>query len=85
MLVIYYKDPQSPRVKLPNSNTYYEKSLLLTGTGYYGFLIDDTRVINHAYWSGFHYVDISSTFTEGTYVNIHSGQGSWGMIVILYS
>ncbi len=49
MLVIYYKDPQSPRVKLPNSNTYYEKSLLLTGTGYYGFLIDDTRVINHAY------------------------------------
>jgi hypothetical protein len=88
MLVIYFKN-QNPRLMLPSSYTYAEKSLIFYETSWCnGFKIGDKLIANP--YGGFAYVDISSDLTEGGYVQTTSSfggscGGSWGMIVILYS
>jgi hypothetical protein len=82
MLVIYFKDGQDPRIKLPSSFTYYEKSVMVLANYNCKFYISGSCV--HALYSGNTYFDISSLLTEGSYVQTWS-DGGWGMIVILYS
>lgn len=82
MLVIYFKDGQDPRIKLPNSFTYYEKSLMVLSGYSCKFNISGSCVLS--YYSGEAYLDISSLLTEGSYVQTWT-DGGWGMIVILYS
>jgi hypothetical protein len=83
MLVIHFKNGQDPRLKLPGSFTYYEKSLMIYGGTYGDFYIESTHIADR-YWD-FGYYDISSALTENTYVQTYSSSDSWGMIVILYS
>lgn len=90
MLVMYFKNGQDPRVKLPSSFTYYEKSLIIYTPGCCSstFKIENTTVV-YAYDGRFHYRDIGDLLTAGDYVQMyHEGNGAswgWGMIVILYS
>lgn len=87
MLVIYFKNGQDPRIKLPASLTYYEKSLMLFKGDRYsdtGFYIEDNKIALTDY--GFQYHDISTNLTEGTFIQTWSStSATWGMIVILYS
>ncbi len=83
MLVIYFKNSQDPRLRLPSSYTYYEKSLMLYSSYYwYGFSIGTKEIL---YPTGFGYADISSDLTDGSFVQTYSSENTWGMIVILYS
>jgi hypothetical protein len=83
MLVIYFKNSQDPRLRLPSSFTYYEKSLMLYSSYYwYGFSIGTKEIL---YPTGFGYADISSDLTDGSFVQTYSSESTWGMIVILYS
>jgi hypothetical protein len=81
MLVIYFKDGQDPRIKLPNSYAYYEKSLMILSGYSCKFYVSGSCVLG--YLDGV-YLDISSLLTEGSYVQTRT-DGGWGMIVILYS
>jgi hypothetical protein len=79
MLVIYFKDGQDPRIKLPSSFTYFEKSLMAFGQFSCNFgIIGQGCLINNGC------LDISDKISEGAYVQTYSDYG-WGMIVILYS
>lgn len=82
MLVIHFKNGQDPRLKLPSSYTYYEKSLMFYAY-YCRFYIESTEIAYQR--SNFGYYDISSSLTENDYVQTYSDNDSWGMIVILYS
>jgi hypothetical protein len=90
MLVIYFKNGQDPRVKLPSSNIYYEKSLLFYSHSYDKFRIEDTIIIDGWDYAQktYHYKNIN--FQDDIYVQMYhtlynTSNPSWGMIVVLYS
>jgi hypothetical protein len=89
MLVIHFKNGQDPRLKLPGSFTYYEKSILFYSYNYDDFHIEETKIIDGR-WDKFYYLNIDSQLSEGSYIQMYSdsnssSRSSWGTIVILYS
>ena len=91
MLVIHFKNDQDPRLKLPSSFTYYEKSLMYYCASWSNeFFVETNKIIDCASSGTFRYSDISSQLIEDTFVQLnsythHSENRAWGMIVILYS